>query len=74
MSYKGVVQNGVVVLPPEAKLAEGTEVNVDLVKPARPFTERYAEFIGIIKDGPSDLAEHHDHYAHGKPKPESGLR
>ena len=28
MSYKGRVKNGVVVLPPEAKLAEGTEVEV----------------------------------------------
>ncbi len=28
MSYTGKVQNGVVVLPPEAHLPEGTEVEV----------------------------------------------
>jgi hypothetical protein len=28
MSYRGKVQNGVVVLPPEVKLPEGTEVQV----------------------------------------------
>jgi hypothetical protein len=28
MSFKGKVKNGVVVLPPEANLAEGTEVEV----------------------------------------------
>ncbi len=29
MSYTGKVHNGVVVLPPEVKLAEGTEVKVE---------------------------------------------
>jgi hypothetical protein len=29
MSFKGTIQNGVVVLPPEIKLPEGTEVNVE---------------------------------------------
>jgi hypothetical protein len=26
------------------------------------------DFVGVIKDGPSDLAAEHDHYAHGTPK------
>jgi hypothetical protein len=32
------------------------------------FHEEFKEFIGILKDGPPDMAENHDHYAHGAPK------
>ena len=32
------------------------------------FSKRYKKYIGCIKDGPPDLAENHDHYAHGAPK------
>jgi hypothetical protein len=32
------------------------------------LAERLKDVIGII-EGPPDLAENHDHYAHGKPKP-----
>jgi hypothetical protein len=28
MSFKGIVKNGVVILPPEAKLPDGTEVEI----------------------------------------------
>ena len=26
------------------------------------------DFVGIVKDAPSDVAKNHDHYAHGAPK------
>ena len=32
------------------------------------FSEEFKDYIGIIKNGPPDLAENHDHYAHGAPK------
>jgi hypothetical protein len=32
------------------------------------FHEGFKEFIGILKDGPPDMAENHDHYAHGAPR------
>ena len=71
MSYTGKVQNGVVVLPPEARLPEGTEVEVS-VPGAREngatFAERYKEFIGMANDLPPDLAQNLDHYVHGHPK------
>ena len=71
MSYRGTVSGGVVVLPPEAKLADGTEVTIE-VAPSSPqnrtFYERFREFAGIAKDMPSDLAMNHDHYLHGHPK------
>lgn len=34
MSFKGVVRHGVVVLPPEAKLPDGTEVEVIADEPS----------------------------------------
>lgn len=70
MSYRGTVSGGVVVLPPEAKLADGTVVTVEVAPSSqhRTFYERFREFAGIAKDMPSDLAMNHDHYLHGHPK------
>jgi hypothetical protein len=71
MSYTGKVQNGVVVLPPEAHLPEGTEVEVRFSEAApngSTFAERFKEFIGIADDLPPDLARNLDHYVHGHPK------
>lgn len=71
MSYTGKVQNGVVVLPPEARLPEGTEVEVSVPGTGAngaTFAERYKEFIGMADDLPPDLAQNLDHYVHGHPK------
>ncbi len=77
MSYIGKVENGVVVLPPEAALADGTEVKVEAIRSSQDqqaeatgesFYDRYKEFIGMANDLPPDLAENHDHYIHGAPK------
>ena len=71
MSYTGKVQNGVVVLPPEARLPEGTEVEVSVPgtgENGATFAERYKEFIGMADDLPPDLAQNLDPYVHGHPK------
>jgi hypothetical protein len=75
MSYVGTVENGVVVLPPEAKLPDGTRVTVepvarraDPVKDSRPIMEKLLELAGTARGLPPDLAENHDHYLHGTPK------
>jgi hypothetical protein len=71
VSYTGKVQNGVVVLPPEAHLPEGTEVEVSFPEPApngATFAERFKEFIGMADDLPPDLARNLDHYVHGHRK------
>jgi len=71
MTYKAKVTNGTVLLPPDADLPDGTEVEVTPVQEmptAKSFYERYARFAGMAKDLPSDLAENHDHYLHGHPK------
>ena len=36
--------------------------------PTQTWSERYGRFEGCLKGGPPDLAENHDHYAHGAPK------
>ena len=70
MTYRGHVENGVIVLDDPVVLPEGTGVRVELAEPEqRPtLAERLKDVIGIAKGLPPDLAENHDHYAHGKPK------
>jgi len=74
MSYRGRVKNGAVVLDGPVRLPEGAAVRVELVEADEEaqrlptLAERLKDVIGIV-EGPTDLAENHDHYAHGKPKP-----
>jgi len=71
MSFTGTVENNAIKLPPGVHLPDGTKVTVLPERtgdqPSATLAERLAEFIGCI-DGPPDLAENHDHYAHGAPK------
>lgn len=77
MTYKGTVTKGTVVLPPDADLPDGMQVEVTPILPGdgstvavggeKSFADRYRRFIGVC-EGPSDLAENHDHYIHGTPK------
>lgn len=87
MSYVGTVENGVVVLPPDAGLADGTQVRVQTVKNVKPakgaakpgrrskpktLWDAFRPFVGIVDGMPPDLAENHDHYIHGAPKRRKG--
>ncbi len=66
MSFTGIVENGKVVLPPEADLPSGTKVRVEtLDSEIEPLAKSLQEFIGVFNDLPSDLAKNHDHYIHG---------
>ncbi len=71
MERLGTVKNGVVVLEGDTTLIEGKSVRV-IVQEAEdkkiptPY-EVFKDLIGVI-DGPPDLSENHDHYAHGAPK------
>lgn len=78
MTYRGRVENGVVVLEPGACLREGMDVRVEPMpetegdargsEQLRQLREGLLGFSGVVKDGPSDLARNHDHYLHGTPR------
>ncbi len=69
MSYKGVITNGQIQLPPGATLPEGEEVIVEVV-PHAAMPEVAAELLKLakVRDWPEDLALNHDHYLHGAPR------
>jgi hypothetical protein len=68
MSFTGVISNGQVVAEGKITLPDGTKVRIEPMSAAEPpsHAEIFREFIGVFNDLPSDLAEHHDRYAHGK--------
>jgi hypothetical protein len=82
-TYTGEVRNGVVVFDPVAPLPDGTKVRVEAVErrqtlaagpDADPVAGTRAMLLAwaqkaeeIAAPLPRDLAENHDHYAHGKP-------
>jgi hypothetical protein len=73
MTYRGRVSGGVVVLPKDAAIPEGTEVTINPVE-QQPMPEatglgkRLMRFAGKAQDLPSDAARNHDHYLYGTPK------
>ena len=68
MTYTGTVRNGVVVLPPDAKIADGTPVRVEPVDEPPTWGEVFKDLIGSVEGLPPDMARNHDHYLHGAPK------
>ena len=71
MSIKGKVKNGVVVLPPEAKLPEGTEVQIiadtELPPEDDPFLAAVAKLAKPRPHWPKDYTRNLDHYLYGVP-------
>ena len=77
MGYRAHVENGTVVLDEPVNVTDGTRVSV-VVLDAPPDEEvedhprtdydRLKHLIGKAEGLPSDLAENHDHYLHGRPK------
>ena len=71
MSFTSKIHNGVIVVPPEVHLPEGTEVEVTPsvgVGEAEEFTEALLRIAATTRELPPDLAENHDHYLHDLPK------
>ena len=72
MSYKGTVKNGVVVLPPDVKLPEGTEVEVipgmELLSEDDPSIAAVLKLAKPRPHWPKDYALNHAYYAKGHPK------
>ena len=71
MSFTGKIHNGVVVLPPEVKLPEGTEVTVEALNVALesdPFLQAVLKAAKPRPHWPKDYALNHGHYVSGEPK------
>jgi len=76
MTYKGHVENGVIVFDEPVDLTEGAVFQVDLSPmPASAqeeggstLAERLASVIGSIDGLPEDASINHDHYLYGAPK------
>jgi hypothetical protein len=72
MTIRGHVKNGQITLDDPVQLPEGAEVVVALIEKPQTNGEDLASLLlrhaAVGQDLPSDLAEQHDHYVHGKPK------
>ncbi len=69
MSITATVEKDMIKLPEGVHLPDGTRVHIEAEVPERrTLAERYAGFIGIAEDMPTDLARNLDHYIHGTPK------
>jgi hypothetical protein len=74
MTYRGHIIDGRIALDEAVILPEGAEVQVQVIVPVSSNgSEELASLLlrhaGKGNGLPTDLAEHHDHYAHGRPKP-----
>lgn len=71
MVFQGHIENGMAVFDEPASLPEGMKVRiVPLVESnGRTLAERFKNIIGAAQNLPEDMAENHDHYLHGTPKP-----
>lgn len=71
MSYVGTVRNGVVILPPEAKLPEGAQVQVvplEMSPADDPLLQAVAITAKRRQHWPKDYALNHGYYVSGEPK------
>lgn len=71
MTYRGKVLKGKVILPPEAELPDGTEVEITPLSTeddAAKFTDGLLEISKKVHGLPPDLARNHDNHLHGHPK------
>ena len=76
MTYRGHVENGVLVLDEPVTLPEGAKVEIALLESPEATSddrsipslyERLESVTGIAEGLPADFAANHDHYAHGRP-------
>ena len=71
VSFKGTVKDGVVVLPPDAGLSDGTPVEIipqELRPEDDPFVAAVLKVAKPRPHWPKDYARDLDHYLYGVPK------
>jgi hypothetical protein len=70
VTFRGHVRSGVVVFDDAQAPPEGAAVEVSVLTGTkeRPLGEFLMRFAGSVEGLPTDMAEQHDHYVHGRPK------
>jgi hypothetical protein len=70
MTYRGHVENGIVVLDEPVALPEGAPVQVDLLgeDAGTSLYDRLKSVIGKAQGLPPDAAQNIDHYLYGQPR------
>ena len=76
MSIIAIVENGMIKLPPDLHVPDGTRAEVTLQTgelglasgSAEEVTDALLAISARVKELPADLAAQHDHYLHGQPK------
>jgi len=73
MTYRGHIENGVVVMDEDCPIPEGVRVKVELEDnevshPHEALSEGLLRLAGTIKDMPADMSQNLDHYLYGSPK------
>lgn len=72
MTYHGQVKDGQILLDAGVSLPDGAEVQVEVIEAPQNGEDLQAVLLrhaGKGRELPIDLADNHDRYAHGKPKP-----
>ena len=71
MTYRGKVQDGVIVLDDSVKLPDGVTVRIE-VDPTpdelAALRDGLKKLSGTAPGLPRDMARNHDHYIHGTPR------
>jgi hypothetical protein len=70
MTYRGHVENGIVVFDGPQFPPNGVTVEVAIVpqQNAEPLSDMLLRHAGKVTGLPEDMAQQHDHYLHGTPK------
>lgn len=72
MTYRGHIENGVVVMDEQCAIPDGTVVSIepitDIQDQYRSLSEGLLRLAGTITDMPPDMSVNHDHYLYGCPK------
>jgi hypothetical protein len=74
MTFRGHVENGVIIIDDEVVLEDGVRVVIEITDPQAKKSgvksqgrfASYRSLIGVIDDLPSDLSERHDDYLRGE--------
>ena len=71
MVFQGHIENGVAIFDEQVALPDGMKVRIEPIAEMsrKTLAERFKNIIGAARNRPDDMAENHDHYLHGTPKP-----